>query len=240
LDEAVAARDCGCDLVIVHGRESGGRNPKGIGLIALLQQVLEALPDVPVLAAGGIATGRGLAAVLAAGADGARVGTRFVAAAESGAHPVYVRALLAASGEDTVLTDAFSAGWPDGPATARVLRDCVDRAQAHPDALVGHMSVGSQELPIPLFSPPPPATSMTGVIEAMPLYAGEGGRPGPERPAGVGHHRRDGDRRGASASRRVRANRVSRPRRYSCVLTETGGANVRRARSPRGACPCRS
>lgn len=174
LDEAVAARECGCDLVIVHGREAGGRNPKGIGLIALLQQVLEALPDVPVLAAGGIATGRGLAAALAAGADGARVGTRFVAAAESGAHPVYVRALLAASGEDTVLTDAFSAGWPDGPATARVLRHCVDRAKAHPDELVGHMSVGSHEVPIPLFSPPPPVTSMTGVIEAMPLYAGEG------------------------------------------------------------------
>jgi nitronate monooxygenase len=173
LDEALAARECGCDLLIVHGRESGGRNPKGIGLLPLLQQVLDTVVDVPVLAAGGIATARGVAAALASGADGVRIGTRFVASAESGAHPAYVRALLAAYGEDTVLTDVFSAGWPDGPAAARVIGHCIERAEALDSDIVGHLSIGAREVPIPRFSPPPPVASMTGAIEAMPFYAGE-------------------------------------------------------------------
>lgn len=173
VDEARAAREVGCDLIVAHGREAGGRNPKGIGLFALLQEVLDAVQDLPVLAAGGIATGRGLAAAIAAGADGARVGTRFVAAAESAAHPRYVQALLAAAGEDTVLSDAFSAGWPGGPAEARVLRSSLERARAFDGEVVGTMSAGAQTMPIPRFAPPPPMRGTEGDVDAMALYAGE-------------------------------------------------------------------
>jgi NAD(P)H-dependent flavin oxidoreductase YrpB (nitropropane dioxygenase family) len=63
----------------------------------------------------GIGSGRATAAALAAGADGVRVGTRFVAAEEAGAHPVYVRALIEAQAEDTVYTKAFSSRWPNAP-----------------------------------------------------------------------------------------------------------------------------
>jgi transposase len=94
-------------------------------LLRLLAQVLPAV-DVPVVAAGGIGTGAALAAVLNAGAAGARVGTRFLASDESGAHPEYVAALLAASAEDTVRTTAFAEGWPDAP--HRVLRAATEHA----------------------------------------------------------------------------------------------------------------
>src|SRR6266567_1784152 len=67
------------------------------------------------VAAGGIATGAALAGALNAGASAARVGTRFLASAESGAHPGYVAALLAATAGDTVHTTAFGEGWPDAP-----------------------------------------------------------------------------------------------------------------------------
>jgi NAD(P)H-dependent flavin oxidoreductase YrpB (nitropropane dioxygenase family) len=131
--EAIAAEEAGCDAIVAHGVEAGGRNPGGIGLIPLLAEVLDAV-RIPVLAAGGIATGRALAAVLAMGADGARVGTRFVAAAESDAHPRYVEALIAARPADTVYGRDFVYGW-DAP--GRVLRSSVEAAEAFAGEVVG-------------------------------------------------------------------------------------------------------
>jgi len=86
LEEAVAAVDAGCDAVIAQGIEAGGHVRGTTPLAALLRQVIAAV-EVPVIAAGGIATGAALAAALNAGASAARVGTRFPATAESGAHP---------------------------------------------------------------------------------------------------------------------------------------------------------
>ena len=91
--EARAAVEAGCDFVVAQGTEVGGHMRGRLGLLALLPEVLDAV-EVPVLAAGGVGTARGVAAALAAGADGVRVGTRFVAATESGAHPEYVAALV--------------------------------------------------------------------------------------------------------------------------------------------------
>src|SRR5207237_1167078 len=96
-----------------------------IGLRAVLGQVLDSV-RVPVVAAGGIGTGRAMAAVLAMGASAVRVGTRFAAAAESEAHPRYVQRLIAAEAKDTVLTEAFSTGWN---APHRVLRSSVEAAE---------------------------------------------------------------------------------------------------------------
>ena len=77
-DEARAAVDAGCDFIIAQGEGAGGHVRGTVSLLPLLDEVLEAV-DVPVLAAGGIGTGRAMAAVMAAGADGVRVGTRFIA-----------------------------------------------------------------------------------------------------------------------------------------------------------------
>jgi NAD(P)H-dependent flavin oxidoreductase YrpB (nitropropane dioxygenase family) len=170
VDEARAAADAGCDLIAAQGVEAGGHVRGRIGLLVLLGQVLAAV-DVPVIAAGGIGTPGAMAAALAAGAAAVRVGTLFVAAEESAAHPLYKEALIAARAEDTVLTRAFSVMWPDAP--HRVLRSCVEAAAALPEGLVGRTVVGGVEVPLPRFAVPSPTRETTGKVEAMPLYAGE-------------------------------------------------------------------
>ena len=168
--EALAAERAGCDFVVAQGTEAGGHVRGEVSLLPLLASVLDAV-RVPVVAAGGIATARGLAAVLASGAGGARIGTRFVAAAESGAHPAYVKALLAASAADTCLTQAFSVMWPNAP--HRVLRSAIAAAEALTDEVIGEVRDPEQALAVPRFSVIPPTTATTGHIEAMALYAGE-------------------------------------------------------------------
>lgn len=180
-DEAAAAADAGCDLVIAQGVEAGGHVRGRQPLMALLEAVLK-VTDLPVVAAGGIATAEDLARVLAAGADAARIGTRFILARESGAHPRYVEHLLAARAGDTVLTDRFSVGWPDAP--HRVLSSCLDAALASEKETVATTTMAGMEMPVPRLSPIPPTQETTGDIEAMALYAGEGvGRLGGVSPA---------------------------------------------------------
>jgi NAD(P)H-dependent flavin oxidoreductase YrpB (nitropropane dioxygenase family) len=173
VEEAKAAVDAGCDFVAVQGAEAGGRLRGHIGLLPLLTEVLDEA-DVPVVAAGGITTPRAMAAVLAAGASAVRIGTRFIATRESGAHPVWIEALLSARGEDAMSTDAFSVLWPPGPQPHRVLRSCIEAAENFPDEVVGETSVGRDRVPMPRHGMPPPGKQTTGAIEAMALYAGQG------------------------------------------------------------------
>jgi nitronate monooxygenase len=166
-DEARAAVAVGCDLVVAQGVEAGGHVRGTFPLLVLLDAVLEAV-EVPVVAAGGIAGPRAMAAALAAGAAGVRVGTRFVATTESEAHPDYIAALVAAGHGDTVLTTAFGAEWPDAP--HRVLRSALQAAEAA-GVVVGTSPDGGQ---VVRFSTSPPSRGTTGNIGAMALYAGEG------------------------------------------------------------------
>ena len=169
-DEARAAQDEGCDLVVARSIEAGGRAKGGIGMIPLLDSVLQAV-DIPVVAAGGVGSGRGVAAALAAGAAAVRLGTRFLAAEEARTHPVYLDALLAARAEDTVLTDAFSVDGPPSP--HRVLRSALEAASAYDGDVVGEMHVFGERRQVRRFSADNPADNATGRIEAMALYAGE-------------------------------------------------------------------
>lgn len=168
VEEARQAVDTGCDLVVVQGVEAGGHVRGTVATLPLLVETLDAV-EVPVLAAGGIATGRSLAAVLAAGGEGVRVGTRFLATTESGAHPTYVDALLEAERADqTVLTEAYSVGWPDAP--HRVLSAAVvaaDATDADPVARLYGRDV-------PRWSAQSPNRDVDGLVEAMALYAGQG------------------------------------------------------------------
>lgn len=127
---------------------------------------------VPVVAAGGITTGAALAAALNAGAVAARVGTRFLATAESGAHPAYVAALVSAAAHDTVHTTVFSEGWPD--AHHRVLRCAKERAAAWADHVVGRCAYGDQHWEVVRWSSQPPTVFTTGEVTAMAMYAGCG------------------------------------------------------------------
>ena len=169
-DEACAAVDAGCDFVIAQGTEAGGHVRGELPLLVLLDEVLGRV-EVPVIGAGGIGTARAMAAALAAGAAGSRVGTRFVASAESGAHPAYVEALVRAEATDAVLTTVFSVGWPGAP--HRVLRSCIDAAVAFADDVVGEEHLEGSVIPVPRFATPPPGRNFTGAIEAMALYAGQ-------------------------------------------------------------------
>jgi nitronate monooxygenase len=155
-EEARAAQDAGCDVIVAQGVEAGGHVRGTTGLLPLLDEV-RAIVDIPIVAAGGIGTGRAMAAALTAGADAVRVGTRFVAAAESIAHPTYITALIDASADDTVITTAFGEGWPDAP--HRVLRTAITAGLARGKAQS--------------WTPDWPTTASAGAVEARALYAGQ-------------------------------------------------------------------
>lgn len=173
LDEARAAEAAGCDFVAVQGDEAGGHVRGDASLLPLLSTVVEAL-RIPVLAAGGIGDGRALAAVLAAGASGARVGTRFIATQESGAHAAYKEAVVAASAGSTEITDAFAvcplcATRP----RARILRSCIEAVHAFNGDVVGHAVIGGESVPVERGSGLPPGASCTGDVSAMAMYASD-------------------------------------------------------------------
>ena len=173
LDEARAAADAGCDVIAVQGIEGGGHIRGRSELSPLLESVLGHL-DQPVLAAGGIGDGRAFAEVLAAGAAGARAGTRFVATNESGAHPAYKQAVAGATAASTEITGAFSvcplcATEP----RARVLRSCIDALGDLAGDTVGEATVGGERISLPKGHGLPPGATATGHVSAMPMYSGE-------------------------------------------------------------------
>ncbi|MBM3663697.1 MAG: nitronate monooxygenase [Actinobacteria bacterium] len=130
VSHAVKAVEAGCDIVVAQGTEAGGHT----GLVAtmpLVPQVVDAVGDrVPVVAAGGIVDGRGLAAALALGADGVWVGTRFIATPEARIVSGYQEGLIASAEDGTVISRAYS-GKP-----MRVLRnDYTTHFEQHPEEL---------------------------------------------------------------------------------------------------------
>lgn len=170
VDEAKAAVDAGCRYVIAQGMEAGGHVRGQVPLAELLPAVREAV-DVPIVAAGGIGNAAAVRAAMQLGADAVRVGTRFVATRESYAHPDYVDALVAASTDDSVLTETFGVGWPHAP--HRVLRSSIDAATAAPNEVVGETTrSGSDPVPMVRFGASSPTRDTTGDISAMALYAG--------------------------------------------------------------------
>ena len=106
LRDAVRAADAGVDVIIAQGGEAGG-HAGSIGTFALLPAIVDAVEPVPVVAAGGIADGRGLAAALLLGAQGVWLGTRFVATPEWGGAAWEQDAVLAATSDDTVQTNIY-------------------------------------------------------------------------------------------------------------------------------------
>ena len=116
LAEARAAEKAGADVIVVQGMEAGGHrgafqankaSAQMAGLMALLPQVVDAV-KVPVIATGGIADGRGVAAALALGASAAQIGTGFLRTPEAQSHPAYVTRLAETDPDQTVVTSAFS------------------------------------------------------------------------------------------------------------------------------------
>jgi nitronate monooxygenase len=128
----------GVDAIVAQGWEAGGHQghflterPAGIGTMALLPQVVDAV-RVPVVAAGGIADGRGIAAALALGAAGVQIGTAFLTCREAGVPAAHAEALLAADGSETAMTRAFS-GRPARGIVNRYLRELAPHEDGLPD-----------------------------------------------------------------------------------------------------------
>ncbi|MFE0456597.1 NAD(P)H-dependent flavin oxidoreductase [Streptomyces sp. NPDC058914] len=126
LEEARQAVDLGADVIVAQGTEGGGHGARhGRSTLPFVPVVVDLAAPVPVLAAGGIADGRGVAAALVLGAAGALLGTRFQATAEALVDPTTAQALVAGRGEDTersgVSDIARGARWPSSKYTARTL-----------------------------------------------------------------------------------------------------------------------
>jgi NAD(P)H-dependent flavin oxidoreductase YrpB (nitropropane dioxygenase family) len=120
--EALRAKEAGADVIVAQGTEGGG-HVGWMASMAVLPMIVDAVGSTPVLAAGGIADGRGLAAALALGAQGVLLGTRFLATKESPLHPNFKQAVLDSDGHDTVLTEipdiARGNVWPGAMARSR-------------------------------------------------------------------------------------------------------------------------
>jgi len=119
--EAKQAADEGADIVVAQGWEAGGHVRGTVATLPLVPAVVDAVSPTPVVAAGGIADGRGLAAVMSLGASGAWIGTRFLLSDECPIHPHYRERLIAATETDTLYTSVYDVGWPDAP--HRLLRN---------------------------------------------------------------------------------------------------------------------
>jgi enoyl-[acyl-carrier protein] reductase II len=122
--QAVQAAARGVDAIVAQGSESGGFGGI-VAAMALIPQVVDAVSPIPVIAAGGIADGRGLAAALMLGAQGINIGTRFLTSRESPIRDAWKQAILAAESEDTMKFDVWGDIFPPGegayPAIPRVL-----------------------------------------------------------------------------------------------------------------------
>jgi NAD(P)H-dependent flavin oxidoreductase YrpB (nitropropane dioxygenase family) len=183
VEAAKKAVSSGIDCIVAQGSEAGGHNYGELPTFALVPAVRDAIGDTILLAAGGIADGRGLAGVLALGADGAWIGTRFVATLEGHVHDAYKARLIEASGSDTTRTRIFGKHHPDfNP--IRVLRNRVvaqwnERAADVPDdnskeMIVGHMDMFGMATELRKFTNLVPMPDATGDFEELPLLAGQG------------------------------------------------------------------
>ncbi|MGZ4434994.1 MAG: NAD(P)H-dependent flavin oxidoreductase [Trebonia sp.] len=179
-EEARRAVASGVDVVVEQGWEAGGHVWGTVATLPLVPDVLDAVAPVPVIAAGGIGDARGVAAVLALGAQAAWLGTRFLLAEDMPIHEDYRRALIAAAETDPQwYPDLYDVGWPDSP--HRALRNSTARAweaagrppdSQRPGAgdVIAHFASGEA---IVRYEPAPPMTGTTGEIEALSMWAGQ-------------------------------------------------------------------
>jgi len=177
LTDAIAAAAAGADVIICQGVEAGGHVHGDVSSLVLLPQVVRAV-EVPVLASGGFATGGGLVAAFALGAQGIHCGTAFLATHESFAHEFHKERVVEATSEQTVRSDVFAINWPPR-SPARTLTNSVTEAYRNdlwghgpddfPREVIGH----EDRRPIYKFSTDSPLRNMTGKFEAMPPFAGQ-------------------------------------------------------------------
>jgi NAD(P)H-dependent flavin oxidoreductase YrpB (nitropropane dioxygenase family) len=182
VDEARRTAAVGVDAVMIQGVEAGGHVRGTTALSILLPATVEAVAPLPVIAAGGIADGRGLVAALDLGAQAVSLGTRFLCSEESRAAREYKQLVVAAAAEDTLYTKMFDVGWPD--ASHRVLRNTGVREweaagslpvgeRAGEGDVVGKMPVAGEMVDLPRYGVFMPLEGFEGDVEHAVLYCGQ-------------------------------------------------------------------
>lgn len=169
LEEARRAVDVGADVIVAQGTESGGHGARrGRSTMAFVPVVVDLAGPVPVLAAGGIADGRGVAAALALGAAGALIGTRFQASAESLADPATTGAIVAGRAQDTerngVLDIVRGSRWPSKYTARTLAHPYLDRWSGR-EAELAADDRAAQDYRDDV---------ARGAVPALPVWAGEG------------------------------------------------------------------
>jgi nitronate monooxygenase len=179
-EEARRAVTCGVDVVVAQGWESGGHVWGKVATLPLVPAVVDAVTPVPVIAAGGIGDARGVAAVIALGAQAAWLGTRFLLADEMPIHDDYRLRLIDADETDAQwYPDLFDVGWPNAP--HRVIRNSTaemwEAAGRPPPGsrpgegdVIAHFASGE---PIRRYETAAPMVGTTGDVEALSLWAGQ-------------------------------------------------------------------
>jgi nitronate monooxygenase len=181
VDEAVALEADGCDAIIAQGAEAGGHRAMfrtedlttQIGTMALVPQIVDAV-KVPVVAAGGIADGRGIAAVFALGAAAAQIGTAYLFCPEASVSPLHRKALKAAAAGDTAITNVLT-GRPARAIVNRLMRE------------LGPLSESAPPFPLAAgaLAPLRAAAEPKGSDDFTPLWSGAAASLGRELPAGA-------------------------------------------------------
>jgi nitronate monooxygenase len=182
VDEARAAADAGVDAIIAQGIEAGGHVKGTTALSVLVPEVVDAVKPLPVIAAGGIADGRGLAVALCLGAQAVSMGTRFVASEEAFLPRTYKERIVASTCADTVYLELFDFDWPNAP--HRVIRnEAVSEWEAagRPPAgqrpgegtFIGRRTRAGETQEIPRYTPFMVTPEFDGGLELVPLWAGQ-------------------------------------------------------------------
>lgn len=179
--EARAAEAAGADVIVAQGAEAGGHRgafdaalarDRAVGLFALLPQVVDAV-RLPVVAAGGIADARGIAAALVLGASAVQIGTGFLRCPEAGVSPVWAAALAGTAPEHTRLTRAFSGRWGRAIETDYLRAAADARApEPAPYPVQRGLTAGMRK-----------AAEAVGNLHAMQAWAGQGAALAPAEPA---------------------------------------------------------
>lgn len=173
----------GIALIIAQGIEAGGHNFSELPTFVLVPEIIQAVKPTLVLAAGGIATGKQVAAALCLGADGVWVGTRLVASNEAFAHPDYKARLTQEDGTDTTLTPIFGPELPDfNPMRViknGVVKEFIGKEDSVPtdtsnEPVIGKTAFFGQKFILRRFTNFPPIPTTEGNFEEMPLLAGQG------------------------------------------------------------------
>jgi NAD(P)H-dependent flavin oxidoreductase YrpB (nitropropane dioxygenase family) len=180
-EEARRAVASGVDVIVAQGWEAGGHVWGSVATLPLVPAVVDAVAPVPVIASGGIGDARGVAAVLALGAQAAWLGTRFLMAEEMPIHEDYRRRLMAAAETDPQwYANLYEVGWPDS--SHRALRNSTAEAweaagrpppgqRPGEGDVIAHFASGES---IVRYEPAPPIVGTTGAIEALSMWAGQG------------------------------------------------------------------